>query len=199
MLFSPPTLDTIDRTCRNIQLALDEQRRALDQLSDRIDAMSPQTSIFLKSSQASSPSINSVAPPFASLAAAALNSERSALKLRDALLTARKRPLLTMATMKPEDLDPLDISFPNPPPEWQLPPMTQTGLGLSFPPPVTVSTPMAGSASRRRGSEKKPNAVTLKNSPVFAPDGSKSDFDWGPLPGVNPMTTISNNVLSPRK
>ncbi|KAH9848407.1 hypothetical protein C2E23DRAFT_889067 [Lenzites betulinus] len=101
----PPSLDTINRTYRNIDLAIDQEEGDVSSLADRV-AQIELTSTRGKLSF-STPSTRDkrlpdraerigreVTPNIAASTAAALNAERSAQKLKRALLKARKEPLL---------------------------------------------------------------------------------------------------------
>ncbi|KAF8515382.1 hypothetical protein BU17DRAFT_14223, partial [Hysterangium stoloniferum] len=81
MTLRPPSLDTIDRTCRNIQLALEERAKLIEQLQVSIDELSPRDTGRLHHTLIPTdghlPGSASITPPFANIAAAALNSERS--------------------------------------------------------------------------------------------------------------------------
>lgn len=124
-------------------------------------------------------------PPFASIAAAALNSERSSLKLKNAILTTRKVPLFTTNVVKPRTTTtatlgtqaPLQIQRP----EWKLPPV----------PPLIPSSSSVNRRSARPG--KKHGAVQLKGN-TSGGDTKTPAFDWGPLPGVAPMNKLSQDV-----
>lgn len=121
------------------------------------------------------------------MAAAALNSERSSLKLKNALLSARKEPLFTTNVVKLKTSKTVSLGPQETPqiqrPEWKLPPV----------PPL--STP---SGFNRRGRPPKSHgAVQLKTSTPGSEVKSIA-FDWGPLPGVAPMNQLSKDVRSPR-
>ncbi|KIJ52655.1 hypothetical protein M422DRAFT_26225 [Sphaerobolus stellatus SS14] len=201
----PPSLDTIDRTCRNIQLALEERSKVIQQLNSRIEAMSPSTSKRFQTSQIASPVPSTVAPPYANLAAAALNSERSSLKLRNTLLNARKRPLLTTRVV--------DYKAPEPEhphvKEIKIEEAVQRPTDLFAPESPTPASsfrnrdaqesPLAshGGGGRSRKERLHASAVQFKNVPS-PPQSSKPAFDWGPLPGVTPMITLSSDVRGTR-
>ena len=191
MSIRPPSLDTIDRTCRNIQIALEERTKLLEQLSDRTDALSPQASqrLYSSTTQPRAPYHQKpgvVTPPFASVAAAALNSERSSLNLKNSLLSARKEPLLTTNVVKFKTS--MTVS-PGPQvtqrPEWKLPPV----------PPLSTTSSSVNRRNVRPG--KKHGAVPLKTS-MPGSDAKSIAFDWGPLPGVAPMDQLSRDVRSQR-
>ncbi|KAI9001521.1 hypothetical protein BD414DRAFT_432167 [Trametes punicea] len=102
----PPSLDTINRTYRNIDLAIEQEEEDVSNLADRaaqLDLSSHSRGLL----SFSTPSTRDkrlpdrrervgreVTPNIAASTAAALNAERSAQKLKRALLSARKEPLL---------------------------------------------------------------------------------------------------------
>ncbi|KAF5391761.1 hypothetical protein D9757_001746 [Collybiopsis confluens] len=100
----PPSLDTIHRTYRNIDIALQQQTDEVEQLNTRLMKLNlsapprgdpgtrdPRLPTFTPHSR---PSI--ITPDVAVTTAAALNAERSAQKLKTMLLKARKEPLLNV-------------------------------------------------------------------------------------------------------
>ncbi|KAI0648862.1 hypothetical protein C8Q79DRAFT_1064942 [Trametes meyenii] len=102
----PPSLDTINRTYRNIDLAIEQEEEDVSTLADRVAQIDMASSSWgaLSFSSASTrdkrlPDRNQrvgreVTPNIAASTAAALNAERSAQKLKRALLKVRKEPLL---------------------------------------------------------------------------------------------------------
>ncbi|GJJ08548.1 hypothetical protein Clacol_002766 [Clathrus columnatus] len=184
-----PTLDTIDRTCRNIKIALDERTDIVDKLSERVEALSPRR-------KPRYPVIGTNLGPLspasaASTAVAALNSERFCLSLKNALFQTRQRPLFTdtvtkaPSTTKSFNLD----TAPN-----------LSKSEKSYSSPIynnTITTPPdSGSDSflnnhesvdRRRQSRKHTSiAVPLRNSAAEEATTSttSSSFNWGPLPSI---------------
>ncbi|KAG6884149.1 hypothetical protein C0993_000926, partial [Termitomyces sp. T159_Od127] len=121
----PPSLDSINRTYRNIDLALNQQAAKIALLKKRFAKIrsSSQSSISNPSSPSShlkrdprlpSPQSNhrlAVTPDVAATTAAALNAERAAHRLKRALLQARSAPLLnTTASLAPSP--PLSFNTP---------------------------------------------------------------------------------------
>ncbi|KAH9902536.1 hypothetical protein C8Q73DRAFT_634146 [Cubamyces lactineus] len=102
----PPSLDTINRTYRNIDRAIEQEEEDVSNLADRVaqlDMNSHSRSILgFSASTARDKRLpdrtdrvgREVTPNIAASTAAALNAERSAQKLKRALLSARKEPLL---------------------------------------------------------------------------------------------------------
>jgi nucleoporin NUP159 len=140
----------------------------------------------------------------AAVAAAALNAERSALNLKQALLSARREPLLTAA------------SLPTPPqPEPTPQPSLQSTLPFNGPVLPSLDIPdstfapgdasQLGSSGLRRtshGSGRHLKAVSLKKSTSPAPAAAPAappTFQWGPLPAMNnaPRSTLAFNVRAP--
>ncbi|KAJ6570228.1 hypothetical protein DFH09DRAFT_424869 [Mycena vulgaris] len=165
-----------------------------------------------------------VTPDVAVTTAAALNAERSAHKLKRALLSVRKEPLLnTQAASAP----PAPLAF-------ETPQRAGLGLGLGLGGPVTPlrgmslglppspSTPPQSSmfgfdfpednfnpspppATRRgaggSGKARISNSVPLKRSPgqLSATPSPPPSFDWGPLPNFQkkkPPAMSRENSLS---
>ncbi|TFK82700.1 hypothetical protein K466DRAFT_666322 [Polyporus arcularius HHB13444] len=100
----PPSLDTINRTYRNIDLAIEQEEEDVSNLAERLSTLevsskSPLLSFTTATRDRRLPDRNQrvgreVTPNIAASTAAALNAERSAQKLKRALLNARKQPLL---------------------------------------------------------------------------------------------------------
>jgi len=207
----PPTLDTIDRTCRNIYVALEERTKALDKLQRQLEEMSPHTSQKLQTSQPSAPLSSKAAPPFANIAAAALNSERSALKIRDTLLHLRKRPLFTTAVKdlsgeQPTTKQETRQMFSSPiPASWGSAPMYPP-LSTPLKSPGSPGTPLVTSPgspeSYRRMSRSGHGAGTERTKAAQFKGGlpsspsEKPTFDWGPMPTPKQMTSLSPDVRS---
>ncbi|KAJ3786013.1 hypothetical protein GGU10DRAFT_311953 [Lentinula aff. detonsa] len=100
----PPSLDTIHRTYRNIDIALQQQGDEVAQLNARLRKLDLTASTH-NSPATRDPRLPSFSPrsrPFiitpdvAVTTAAALNAERSAYKLKTMLLKARQEPLLNV-------------------------------------------------------------------------------------------------------
>jgi nucleoporin NUP159 len=120
-LYRAPSLDTINRSYRNITIAIEQQTDDINLLDTRISKISiadatAASSLSLVQRDARLPDppnrrpIN-VTPDIAVTTAAALNAERSAQKLKRALLAVRKEPLLnTRAAAVP--IAPLALNSP---------------------------------------------------------------------------------------
>ncbi|KAG6808999.1 hypothetical protein H0H92_002042 [Tricholoma furcatifolium] len=200
----PPTLDSINRTYRNIDLALNQQTAQLALLQKRYAKSRSRSS--LRSSNEPSPSSDperdprlpspqarprsAVTPDVAVTTAAALNAERAAHRLKRALLQTRTAPLLNTAA----------VQAPAPPLSFNTPQKAQ-------------ETKPAWSAPERRGatSAKKHGVIPFvrktDTSGPAAGVGSGSPpvaFDWGPLPtfdyqtkGQNSFTMVEAVKLTP--
>ncbi|EIN05033.1 hypothetical protein PUNSTDRAFT_138214 [Punctularia strigosozonata HHB-11173 SS5] len=101
--FRPPSLDTINRTYRNIEAAIEQQAADVTRLSSRVAKLDLGGKTWRSEARFTGrdkrPSDTpqrafSVTPDVAATTAAALNAERSAQKLKSALLKARREPLL---------------------------------------------------------------------------------------------------------
>lgn len=101
----PPSLDTINRTYRNIDIAIEQEEEGVSSLAERVAQLNLSSQARGKLSFAASSRDKrlpdrtdrigrEVTPNIAASTAAALNAERSAQKLKRALLKARKEPLL---------------------------------------------------------------------------------------------------------
>ena len=144
-----------------------------------------------------------VTPHVASTTAAALNAEQSARRLKEALLAMRTEPLLNMqaAHAKPA---PRALDTPKKP-SVDPTPSAASGSGSFFSTPFTLPPLSAGAGSSasqpggagRRGSSQKyhSKSVPLKSAPTGGTP-PKPSFDWGPLPGIKPMTMLSSDLRS---
>ncbi|KAI6108861.1 hypothetical protein EV401DRAFT_402739 [Pisolithus croceorrhizus] len=100
--FRPPSIDTINRTLRNIDLAIGQQQREVDELLRRINTLDISSASDGVSSSSREKCLVvsqtkrswNVTPNVAASTAAALNAERAAQKLKRALLASRDSPLL---------------------------------------------------------------------------------------------------------
>ncbi|PPQ95721.1 hypothetical protein CVT26_008364 [Gymnopilus dilepis] len=221
----PPTLDTINRTYRNIELTIEQQSEDIAELASRIEKLK------IKERFASSAGNEeelaglgrrrpyNVTPNVAVTTAAALNAERSAHRLRKALLSVRKEPLLNKKVL---EAPPAPMAYKTPQkPKDKTPFATLTpGAASLFGEPVTPSKPLSTPSfipipgldnlpednfsptgpsplHGRRGATvpKKHQSVALRKSagsaaPVTPPP--PSDFEWGPLPSFSSSPPSSN-------
>jgi nucleoporin NUP159 len=151
-----------------------------------------------------------VTPHVASTTAAALNAEQAAHRLKEALLAVRTQPLFNTQAANAR---PAPRAFDTPPrPGADLGSSGSSLGGGLFSTPFTLP-PLNASASsdsasrgasppvslgRRNSSQTQKHhakSVPLKSTPT-AGTPSKPAFDWGPLPGIKPMTTISSDLRS---
>ncbi|KAF8207210.1 hypothetical protein K438DRAFT_1931247 [Mycena galopus ATCC 62051] len=210
-----PTLDTLNRTFRNMDIALDTQTNDVERLAARVaklDMKGGKRNGRASTRDARLPDPvtrqrpSNVTPHVAVTTAAALNAERSAHKLKRALLSVRKEPLLnTQAASAP----PAPLAFKTP---------QRAGLGLGLglggvPSTPTQSTmpgfdfpedtfnPSPPPAVRRgagTGKTRISNSVPLKrNLAGYSTPSPPPSFDWGPLPNFQKPTPVSpGNSLS---
>ncbi|KAJ3867398.1 hypothetical protein EV359DRAFT_78647 [Lentinula novae-zelandiae] len=153
-ILKPPSLDTIHRTYRNIDIALQQQTDEVAQLSARFLKLNVAASTYnspatrdprLPSfSPRSRPSI--LTPDVAVTTAAALNAERSAHRLKTMLLKARKEPLLNV---KAKELvasgEKVPIVYTTPKLSSGFPSMN-SGVGIQFDTPIIHGPLFAGVA-----------------------------------------------------
>ncbi|KAJ7650651.1 hypothetical protein FB45DRAFT_819946 [Roridomyces roridus] len=226
-----PTLDTLNRTFRNMDIALDNQTNDVDRLAARIAKIDMKESSrggrHASTRDARLPDPVSrqrpfdVTPHVAVTTAAALNAERSAHKLKRALLAVRKEPLLNtqaasaspapLAFKTPQAQGPgFDLGLgslgPQTPirafsvgsfsPGPETPPMAgfdfpEDNFNPSPPPPVRRG---AGGSGKTRVSA----SVPLKRTAGTPATPSPPSFDWGPLPDFQRKTTTTSpeNFLS---
>lgn len=219
----PPSLDTVNRTYRNISITISQQAEDVSRLAARMSKIDldsgrkSRTTIDFRSSAGQRS--GDVTPNVAATTAAALNAERAAQKLKRALLVARKGPHLNKQAIaapappsdfaspqkrrQPDDTPTkefkLNSSLWNPSTPVQAH-MSQKGSALfSSPESPSSPSPSHGHGSRNRERETKhAKAVPFsKKPPGAAPAATSSPpagFSWGPLPGVTPMKTISPDV-----
>lgn len=195
----PPSLDTINRTYRNIDLAIQQQAEEVACLSQRLSKLdltiSPSRSaIDFRSSP--SKRLQDTTPNVAATTAAALNAERAAQRLKSALLKVRKEPLLNKqavdAPTAPSELDFLKAAKEE---------KKEFSLGSSlfnsnaatsetpaWSPPLDQSdsaTPSGPSHGHRQRESRHGKSVQLKKSGGSATSSATSPpsgFSWGPLP-----------------
>ncbi|KIL59565.1 hypothetical protein M378DRAFT_169073 [Amanita muscaria Koide BX008] len=205
--FKAPTLDTVNRTYRNINLAISLQTEEIADLSERISKLrvsTPRKALLpsqrdprLPDNQLRRPF--NVTPHIAVTTAAALNAERSSQKLKKALLAARKEPLLNdkaahtpaaRITFKtPTKMGAFSIG-PSPKSPGPLFPVEAPQTPLpewSFPEDDFNPSP---SPPMRRGAATRTKMHT-SNAPLRKSGGPSqpppATFDWGPLPAFNPQ------------
>ncbi|VDC04817.1 unnamed protein product [Peniophora sp. CBMAI 1063] len=218
----PPSLDTVNRTLRNIDMTIEQQSAEIAGLSARVSKLDLATS--RRPSRARShrdratpeptPRPRAVTPSIAERTAAALTAERAAFKLKAALLNARSEPLLnTKALNAPPALHafadpsrPAPISAPSASDffstPFTLPPLSVSG-DLTAPGPTAGRKRMA-SATHQKSVQIKPHAAPVAGigatpTPLGSALPKPPAFDWGPLPGVKPATSLAADLRTPPK
>ncbi|EAU85586.2 hypothetical protein CC1G_06299 [Coprinopsis cinerea okayama7 len=215
-----PTLDIVNRTFRNIELAISQQADDVSQLVARAAKLNLEDQPSTPSTPARDARLPdpvrrqpyNVTPNVAAVTAAALNAERSAHRLKKALLSARKEPLLNVkvnsATPPPVAFTSTNTPAKKPPSEAAFGgpavPIDLSGVVFTPPPPSTSSwslpasdsTPSSPVPTGRRGATvpKKHSTVQLKKTPGTPPTTPPvPSFDWGPLPSFHnsPRTTLA--------
>ncbi|KAF5326909.1 hypothetical protein D9619_004355 [Psilocybe cf. subviscida] len=123
--FKPPTIDTINRTYRNIEIALEQQSDEVSRLANRISHLkvdesgapvAPSTparsgSAPREGTPQSQQRPYNISTSVAETTAAALNGERSAARLKKVLLRVRKEPLLNTQAL---DAPPPPLAYDSP-------------------------------------------------------------------------------------
>jgi len=161
------------------------------------------------------PRLLEVTPSVAMSTAAALNAELSAHKLKRALMAARKEPTLNVQTASMPLQADIRSDVPTPVKLETMPAVQSERAYLSrdqssmptAPPALdaaftqfpdvseedTSHSPRMGSRHRTMSGKHHAKPVPLKKA---SPGGvtPKPTFDWGPLPGVTPMKTLSVDV-----
>ncbi|KZT29964.1 hypothetical protein NEOLEDRAFT_1127876 [Neolentinus lepideus HHB14362 ss-1] len=228
----PSSLETIHKAYDNIDVALDQQTKDIDGIAKRLAQLDKKRQARLLPSDVSRQ--REVTPDVAVTTAATLNAERSAQKLKRALLAARKEPLLNKQALdvmaptvqsltgpiKKEEprpgtsflaIDPAPV-IPAPPkvdPGFfdfgPLPPIKSEPINLpefTLPPLEVSSDGSPAHGGRQRSNKYHMKSVQLKKSPSPAKVPSTSPpvaFDWGPLPGVKPKSSLSADVRPEKK
>ena len=135
-------------------------------------------------------------PHVATSTAASLNAERSALKLKRALIV-RKEPLLNTSALAFNAVRQETVNiFPDcqlgldsattysQAPTWSMP---QPELVESPSPPTSLPTRRTGGSGTKHHSK----PISFKRNIQAGQPSQAPSFDWGPLPSIMPMTTIS--------
>jgi len=204
-----PTLDTVNRTYRNIDAAIQQQLDEVSRLADRIstiDIDDPHNTSSPRDARLPDRTTRrpyNVTPTVASTTAAALNAEHSAHRLKKALLSVRKQPILNnkaasipapisvlRTPQKPTffgvtlDADEAPPSIP----EWNDFPSSD-----DFNPNASREL-SRGAADRVTGQKRRTVAVAPKKTTVPIVPSTPSapvspGFDWGPLAKVPIQTT----------
>jgi nucleoporin NUP159 len=190
-------LDTINRTYRNIDMAIEQQAQDVANLASKMAKLNVASALHLPSTRdkrlpdtRSKRPVN-VTPHVAVSTATALNAERSAQRLKLALLAVRKEPLLNIEAALASA--PVVFDSPRKPNKFD---SDVQGQLLAWSIPDFRESPTHALPSRRSSgvvSKRHLPPVALKRSPA-SQTTAPLNFDWGPLPGVTPMETISADV-----
>lgn len=213
-----PSLDIVNRTYRNIDIAAEHQAQQVIQLTSRLKILKlpsnqQSSTLFTRDKRLPDPKRPyNYTPSVVINAVNALNGEVSAQRLKRALLSVRQQPLLNRKATTTSTSAPFAFNTPQKSAvkfEHQSP-VLGSGLSLSslspsLQPPVWNSTPFAESPShelgprRREKAHKSPYSHKLKRDPNISPSVSASSspcnpptpsFDWGPLPVVAPAKEL---------
>ncbi|KIM84780.1 hypothetical protein PILCRDRAFT_817577 [Piloderma croceum F 1598] len=201
----PPSLDTINRTYRNIDIAVNYQAEQVALLTARLKKLkisSNKHSSHLSTRDSRLPDARRPYKPPQSVinsATNALNGEIAAHKLKHALPFVRRQPLLnTQAVTAPAP--PIAFTTPKKPIVKAEPQTANLGFDMApFPPsdawkPAAFAESQLNESGPQRRSAKSSHASTikLKRTPVSSPSPPSStqsppvSFDWGPLPVIAP-------------
>lgn len=204
--FRAPTLDTINRTYRNIDIAVEHQAQQVAQLNSRFKKLKVSSAQLSLSSSTRDNRLPDQRRPHSSTssvmvnAANALNGERAAARLKQALLSTRREPLLnTKAATAPAA--PAVFTTPQKLIVKAEPQSPDLSLGLEslsssqpWNPAPFDESPSHDLGPRRRagvGSNRHGPSPKLKRTPTTSPSPSgfgqsppAASFDWGPLPTV---------------
>ncbi|KAH9481729.1 hypothetical protein JR316_0006256 [Psilocybe cubensis] len=205
-----PSLDTINRTFRNIELAIDQQADEVSRLATRIsklDMAEKSSSVSRRDARlpdAAGRRVHDIIPDVAATTAAALNAERSAQRLKNALLAVRKEPLLnnTVAQAPPALYafqTPQKSSTSSGPSKFAFKAPASGSLFSDVPTPLSASDIMpnwdlpednfmpmdaANLISTRSQSKQRIHSPSaqIKKTPGSGGSTPPAEFDWGPLP-----------------
>lgn len=212
----PPSLDTINRTYRNIDLALESQTQQIEALTARVAKLdidmfsSPRRRSVRENGSVSSVTSNGegdnkktgfrpqVTPSIAASTAAALNAERSAQRLKTALFNARKIPLLNTQAVEPVKRVPTLDSLSKPASSNFLDSESGRERATSLESSEDYSrdrdTEGGGDIQRRPSRQfAHQKSVKLGKTTAQVPSSIVS-FDWGPLPKAQPMSTLPSDI-----
>ncbi|KAI5892310.1 uncharacterized protein SCHCODRAFT_02502419 [Schizophyllum commune H4-8] len=206
----PPTLDVLNRTYRNIDLAINNDRELIDSLTARMASVSfgegRSRAAKLKDANKRdsrlpdpNPRPLNVTPNVAVTTAAALNAERSAARLKRVLLAARPEPLLNKTA----------ASAPAPPAVFQTPMKPgATPRTPAFDPKDAMwadfgedkFNPQTPTPAGRRGAgsgvRRHQPSPAVKKIPLSTPS-PPPNFSWGPLPPPRAATSGSGGLPVP--
>lgn len=210
----PPSLDTINRTYRNIDIAIKMQTNHIDELATRVAKLKvdvDDVDSVLHGSKSSSRRGSAelpgplarqrritedendrlrvpVSPSVAASTAAALNAERNALRLKNALFKARKEPLLNRQA--------IDAAASRVPTLENMRKATGPDGSKPWLGSLDIATEYVHDVEpqRRTRSTKHDKPVKLGRTHHRVPSDIKT-FDWGPLPSAKPITSLPVDIL----
>jgi len=198
-------LDTINRTYRNIDIAVNFQAEQVALLTARLKKLkisSNKQSSHLPTRDSRLPDARRPYKPPQSVintATNALNGEIAAQKFKHALLSIHRQPLLnTQAVTAPAP--PIAFTTPKKPITKAEPQTPNLEFDIAPFPPSDAWKPAAfaelhpneSGPQRRSGKPSHASTIKLKRTPVSSPSPSSSvqsppvSFDWGPLPVIAP-------------
>jgi nucleoporin NUP159 len=210
--YRAPSLNTINRTYRNIDIAIDQQTQNVADLTSKMAQLNFTSTMNISSTRdkrwPETRARRNITRHVASTTAAALNAERSAQKLKQALMV-RKEPLLNTSAgsgggvsldsmrqgrVKVTPLVDSDLYTTTSRPE-----MVDWSFGkfdTAKSPSSSVSLPTRRTTG---GSGMKHHLKPISLRRGTGVSGRRSStqstsFDWGPLPSITPMTSISVDV-----
>lgn len=189
-------MDTINRTYRNIEIAIDQQSDEVARLAARVSKLNiKEATVATLTRDARLPEVGNrqpsdITPNVAAITAAALNAERAASRLKKALLSVRSEPLLnTRVSSAPSA--PVAFATPKKMPSSGPSLFGETPTsGDAFAdwdiPPDNFDPNGSPSPSGHRGAAKTKKHQPFKRNPVpvaaAAAVSAPPGFEWGPLP-----------------
>ncbi|KAL1745401.1 hypothetical protein HDZ31DRAFT_36516 [Schizophyllum fasciatum] len=206
----PPTLDVLNRTYRNIDLAINNDREVIDSLTARManvkfgEGRSRAAKLKdVNKRDSRLPDLHprplNITPNVAVTTAAALNAERSAARLKRVLLSARPEPLLNKTA----------ASAPAPPAVFQTPSKAgATPRTPAFNPKDAMwadfgedkFSPQTPTPAGRRGAgsgvKRHQPSPAVKRVPMSTPS-PPPNFSWGPLPPPRVTTSAGGGLPVP--
>lgn len=195
-----PSLDIVNRTYRNIDIAADYQAQQVNQLTTRLKKLKLSSNHqlltpFARDSRLPDPKRPYNPTPSGVINAVnALNGEVSAQRLKRALLSVRQQPLLNTTAVTTSA--PLAFNTPQKPPiksEFQTP-IVGSGLQSS-----SASVQHELGPRRREKAHKSFYPHRLRRDPNVSPSAYASSstcypptpsFDWGPIPVITPTKDL---------
>ena len=210
-VYRPPSLDTINRTYRNIDVAIEMQLQQIAELNDRVSKLNLKTlqsrgTSHLVSANGHGSGLNAdtgvppssgrfrteVTSSIAASTAAALNAERSAMRLKLALARNRTTPLINRRAV---DL-----------PSGRVPNLAQKSIvqdepfsPCAFSPNSSPSSAETSPTNQRQIYGRTTRHSVHAKAPQLGRTHQKvpsdiANFSFGPLPGAKPMECLPSDV-----